>query len=238
MSLRDAQRGLGALLEVDLQIDRRRQQIAALDPGTTLAAKYKVSKPNADTLRAEANTLAAVQKDTELTLAGIESKIKAATDKLYSGKVTSPRELEDLQAGIDALGRQKATLEDELLVHMEAAATAEQAAKAAELDVTKITRAYRTLKDTNTKREAELLAEIKAMEPMRKPLVNAIADKAVVKQYELIRERKGGAGAAFMTWDRTCTSCGMMVNGTTVNAVTDGLVLATCEHCSRILLPG
>jgi len=238
MSLRDAQRGLGALLEVDLQIDRRRQQIAALDPGTTLAAKYKVSKPNADTLRAEANTLAAVQKDTELTLAGIESKIKAATDKLYSGKVTSPRELEDLQAGIDALGRQKATLEDELLVHMEAAATAEQAAKAAELDVAKITRAYRTLKDTNTKREAELLAEIKAMEPMRKPLVNAIADKAVVKQYELIRERKGGAGAAFMTWDRTCTSCGMMVNGTTVNAVTDGLVLATCEHCSRILLPG
>ena len=238
MSLRDAQRGLGALLEVDLQIDRRRQQIAALDPGTTLAAKYKVSKPNADTLRAEANTLAAVQKDTELTLAGIESKIKAATDKLYSGKVTSPRELEDLQAGIDALGRQKATLEDELLVHMEAAATAEQAAKAAELDVAKITRAYRTLKDTNTTREAELLAEIKAMEPMRKPLVNAIADKAVVKQYELIRERKGGAGAAFMTWDRTCTSCGMMVNGTTVNAVTDGLVLATCEHCSRILLPG
>ena len=238
MSLRDAQRGLGALLEVDLQIDRRRQQIAALDPGTTLAAKYKVSKPNADTRRAEANTLAAVQKDTELTLAGIESKIKTATDKLYSGKVTSPRELEDLQAGIDALGRQKATLEDELLVHMEAAATAEQAAKAAELDVAKITRAYRTLKDTNTKREAELLAEIKAMEPMRKPLVNAIADKAVVKQYELIRERKGGAGAAFMTWDRTCTSCGMMVNGTTVNAVTDGLVLATCEHCSRILLPG
>ncbi len=238
MSLRDAQRGLGALLEVDLQIDRRRQQIAALDPGTTLAAKYKVSKPNADALRAEANTLAVVQKDAELTLAGIESKIKAATDKLYSGKVTSPRELEDLQAGIDALGRQKATLEDELLVHMEAAATAEQAAKAAELDVAKITRAYRTLKDTNTKREAELLAEIKAMEPMRKPLVNAIADKAVVKQYELIRERKGGAGAAFMTWDRTCTSCGMMVNGTTVNAVTDGLVLATCEHCSRILLPG
>jgi predicted nucleic acid-binding Zn-ribbon protein len=121
---------------------------------------------------------------------------------------------------------------------MEAAATAEQAAKAAELDVAKITRAYRTLKDTNAKREAELLAEIKAMEPMRKPLVNAIADKAIVKQYELIRERKGGAGAAFMTWDRTCTSCGMMVNGTTVNAVTDGLVLATCEHCSLILLPG
>ena len=223
MSLRDAQRGLGALLELDIQIDRRRQQIAALDPGTTLAARYKVSKPHADA---------------ELTLAGIDAKIKAATDKLYSGKVTSPRELEDLQAGIDALGRQKATLEDELLVHMEAAAVADTAAKAAELDVAKITRAYRTLKDTNTKREAELLAEIKALEPQRKPLVAAITDKTVLKQYELIRERKGGAGASFMTWDRTCTACGMMVNGTTVNAVTDGLVLATCEHCSRILLPG
>lgn len=238
MSLRDAQRGLGALLELDIQIDRRRQQIAALDPGTTLAARYKVSKPQADTLRAEAITLAAVQKDAELTLAGIDAKVKAANDKLYSGKVTSPRELEDLQAGIDALGRQKATLEDELLVHMEAAATADTAAKVAELDVAKITRAYRTLKDTNTKREAELLAEIKSMEPMRKPLVAMITDKAILKQYELIRERKGGAGASFMTWDRTCTACGMMVNGTTVNAVTDGLVLATCEHCSRILLPG
>ena len=238
MSLRDAQRGLGALLELDIQIDRRRQQIAALDPGTTLAARYKVSKPQADTLRAEANTLAAVQKDAELTLAGIDAKVKAANDKLYSGKVTSPRELEDLQAGIDALGRQKATLEDELLVHMEAAAAADTTAKSAELDVAKITRAYRTLKDTNTKREAELLAEIKSMEPMRKPLVAMITDKAILKQYELIRERKGGAGASFMTWDRTCTACGMMVNGTTVNAVTDGLVLATCEHCSRILLPG
>ena len=238
MSLRDAQRGLVALLELDIQIDRRRQQIAALDPGTTLAARCKVSKPQADTLRAEANTLAAVQKDAELTLAGIDAKVKAANDKLYSGKVTSPRELEDLQAGIDALGRQKATLEDELLVHMEAAAAADTTAKSAELDVAKITRAYRTLKDTNTKREAELLAEIKSMEPMRKPLLAAITDKTVLKQYELIRERKGGAGASFMTWDRTCTACGMMVNGTTVNAVTDGLVLATCEHCSRILLPG
>ena len=238
MSLRDAQRGLGALLELDIQIDRRKQQIAALDPGTKLAASYKVSKPKADTLRAEANTLAAVQKDAELTLAGIETKIKAANDKLYSGKVTSPRELEDLQAGIDALGRQKATIEDELLGHMVAAATADTAAKAAELEVAKITRAYRTLKDTNAKREAELLAEIKALEPKRKPLVAAITDKAVLKQYELIRERKGEAGAAYMTWDRTCTACGMMVNGTTVNAVTDGLVLATCEHCSRILLPG
>ena len=238
MSLRDAQRELGSLLELDIQIDRRKQQIAALDPGTTLAAKYKVSKPKADALRTEANRLAAVQKDAELTLAGVEGKIKAANDKLYSGKVTSPRELEDLQAGIDALGRQKATLEDELLAHMEATSTADTDAKSAELDVAKVTRAYRTLKDTNTKREAELLAEIAALEPQRKTLVAAVTDKVVYKQYEVIRERKGGAGAAYMTLDRTCTACGMMVNGTTVNAVTDGLVFATCEHCSRILLPG
>ena len=238
MSLREAQRGLGALLEIDVQIDRRRQQIAALDPGTTLASSYRVSKPKADKLRAEANVLAAVQKDAELALASVEEKIKSTSDKLYSGKVTSPRELEDLQAGIDALGRQQATLEEELLVHMEATAPAEKAAKSAEIGVAKIARAYRTLKDTNTKREAELLAEIKALEPKRKPLVTAIGDKALIKKYELIRERKGGAGAAHMTWDRTCTACGVMVNGTTVNAVTDGLVLATCEHCSRILLPG
>ena len=77
MSLREAQRGLGALLEIDVQIDRRRQQIAALDPGTTLASSYRVSKPQADRLRAEANVLAAAQKDAELALASVEEKIKS-----------------------------------------------------------------------------------------------------------------------------------------------------------------
>ena len=93
MSLRDAQRGLGALLELDIQIDRRKQQIAALDPGTKLAASYKVSKPKADSLRAEANRLAAIQKDAELTLAGIETKIKTANEwtKMASDKPVTVR---------------------------------------------------------------------------------------------------------------------------------------------------
>lgn len=237
MSLRETQLALGVLLDCDIQLERRRQQIAGLDQGTQLAAQYRTKKPLADSLRLAANVAHAAQKHSELELSSLESKIKVSTDKLYSGKVTSPRELEDLQQGINALGRQKATIEDEVLVLMEAAGDAEALAGAAELVVARLTKEYKTLKDTNAKREAELTNEIAQLLPSRSAAAKGVPDKTFLAQYEAIKARLRNVGAGRLTSSRTCSACGMMSNGTTFNTVNDGLMMAYCEHCSRILIP-
>jgi predicted nucleic acid-binding Zn-ribbon protein len=56
--------------------------------------------------------------DLNLELSGLNGKAKRSEDRLYSGTVTNPKELSDLQQELDSLGRRRESLEDELLEAM------------------------------------------------------------------------------------------------------------------------
>ena len=58
------------------------------------------------------------QTDLNLELDGLSTKAKRSEDRLYSGLVTNPKELEDLQHEIESLGRRVAIQEDEVLEAM------------------------------------------------------------------------------------------------------------------------
>ena len=58
------------------------------------------------------------QRDLELKVEGLSDKITRSEQRLYSGTVKNPKELEDLQAEAAALRRQRRKLEDDLLEAM------------------------------------------------------------------------------------------------------------------------
>ncbi len=58
------------------------------------------------------------QSDLNLEQGSVNNEASRTEKRLYSGNVTNPKELADLQQKIEALGRRNAVLEDEILEAM------------------------------------------------------------------------------------------------------------------------
>ncbi|MFZ1396532.1 MAG: hypothetical protein WAS33_06535, partial [Candidatus Promineifilaceae bacterium] len=103
------------LQKLDTEIDEKKKRLgdvlkAQKEPQSLLAARQRD-----EAARAELQKWQAKHQDLTLEVGGLSSKAKNSENKLYSGKVTNPKELSDLQQEIEALGRRKAVLEDAVL---------------------------------------------------------------------------------------------------------------------------
>lgn len=163
---------------------------------------------------------------------------RAARDqqRLDSGRVGSPRELENLQSEIASLQRRQAALEDielEIMQRLEdvddrlTALTAErETVRAAAADL--------------TERRDVALAAIAEEEATTRDLRGTLAgqiDAALVALYEKVREQQGGIGAAALA-HRRCQGCRLELNPTDlgrIRAAPEDEVLR-CEECRRILV--
>jgi hypothetical protein len=226
---------LYALHLVDNKILRARATLAALDNGATLAAAYNAKKAEADPLRTAANKALAEQKDAELKLASIEAKAAQTHKSLFGGKVTTPKELENLQLELDSLGRQKAATEDKVLEAMETSGTRVSLAEAAEAELAAIAAKYRAVRAAYKKRHDELSAEIAGYERERAGAVSSVP-AALLARYDGIRAKKSGVGAAPLQDDGSCGACHTRLNSDLVDDVKAAEAVQVCEHCGRILI--
>jgi len=166
----------------------------------------------------------------------LEAKAKAVDTKMYSGTVSSPKELQAMQADIDQLRRQAREREDEeleVLVGREALDAqvgeleAAQAALGAEME---------TLGAAIAEQEREIDAELAGEESARAALVPAIPE-GTVRLYEQIRAGNRGVGAARLV-GMNCQACHLALPATEVDRIRHlpAEALARCEHCGAILV--
>ena len=163
---------------------------------------------------------------------------RAARDqqRLDSGAVTSPKDLENLQREIASLAKRQGDLEDVVLEVMERRESAQE--RVAEL----------------TERVSAVQA--KADDASRPPGRRARGDRRrgrdghqgargrrrpvpadLLKLYEKLREQQGGVGAARL-YQRRCEGCRLELNITEVNEVgrPPRTPCVRCENCRRILV--
>jgi uncharacterized protein len=166
----------------------------------------------------------------------LEAKAKAEDTRMYSGTVSSPRELQAMQADIDQLRRHAREREDEeleVMVRREALDTevaeveAAQAAVLAEMA---------TLQAAIEEQEREIDAELAAEEGARAALVPSIPE-STVRLYEQIRANNRGVGAARLV-GMNCQACHLALPATEVDRIRHlpADELARCEHCGAILV--
>lgn len=166
----------------------------------------------------------------------LEAKAKAVDTKMYSGTVSSPKELQSMQADIDMLRRQARDREDEeleVLVRREeldaevAALEAAQAALVAEMQA---------LLGAVEAQEREIDAELAAEESARAALAPNIPE-TTMKLYEQIRAGNRGVGAARLV-GMNCQACHLGLPATEVDRIRHlpEDALARCEHCGAILV--
>lgn len=228
------------LQERDLALDRlhhqrvtlpERAQIAALGQRLdVLAAERAVQQVARDEVATNEQRLG----DEAQRLA---EQATAAEKRLYSGEVSSPRELQSLQADVDQLRRHQREVEDRQLTAMEQREPLDANLAALRTAHEGIEAEQTTLQGVLEAREQELDAAADAERSARDD-VTASIDPGLVSEYERRRERGNGVGAARLA-GMTCQGCHLTIPATEVDRIRkqgDGAI-AYCDNCGCILVP-
>jgi uncharacterized protein len=228
-----------AVQALDTRTDQLRHRRQHLSERAELASRQaELSALAATVAEVEGRRHALVREQSRLEdeVAALEGRAIAADKTLYSGTVRAPRELQALQADIESIRRRQHDLEDRELDLMEQIEPLDK-----ELAVHAASRAGLEAA------RADLTARIAAAEAdIDTELTTVVADRAAAAaalpaelsaEYERLRSRLGGIGAARLTGNR-CEGCHLTLSAMEVDAIRHQPPGAPvhCSECGRLLV--
>jgi predicted nucleic acid-binding Zn-ribbon protein len=178
------------------------------------------------------------QKRLEDEVAAVEGKAVRENDRLYSGSVTAPKELEALQAEVTSLRSRQSVLEDHLLEVMEAAEPLD--AELGQIDTERLRLAEESarLEAVIAAAEVEIDAEAATAAAEREAHVAAI-DPELLAEYDARRRRSGGVAVGRLQHG-TCSACSLALSAVDVDRLArlPSDEVADCPECGVILVRG
>jgi predicted nucleic acid-binding Zn-ribbon protein len=234
---------LETLLEVqdrDLAIDRLRHRRATLPERAALEQRLgelAERRRVAAEIGARRAELLALEHRLDDEAARLGARIDEVDQRLYSGTVTSPRELQAMQADLDMLRRQRSELEDRELECMEQREAADAQLAAAEAAAGELAGEVERLQAVIAAAEADIDGEIAAEQAARDALAARVGD-ALLRDYEQRRARNQGVGIARLV-GTTCQACHLTIPSTEAERIrrAGGAQVASCDNCGAILVP-
>lgn len=156
--------------------------------------------------------------------------------RLDSGAVSSPKDLENLQREITSLAKRQGDLEDVVLEIMERRESAQE--RSTEL-TGRVSSVQSKIDDATARRDAsyESLDGETATATKEREVIAGSVPADLLKLYDKLRQQQGGVGAARL-YQRRCEGCRLELNITEVNEVKAASpdTVLRCENCRRILV--
>lgn len=218
------------------QLRHRRQTLPELERLASLQrrmAELEVALAEARDVLAEVGKR---QASLEHELAMVESKLAEDQSRLYSGTVGIIRELQALQAEVDALKRRKGDLEDKVLEVLDEREPLDNGAAALEAEQEKVFDEAGDVEGLVVAAQAEIDVVLASEVDARTTAADGLPP-AVVAEYDRLRARLGGVGAAPLVNGR-CGGCHLSLSASELDALRrqppDALLC--CEQCGRILV--
>lgn len=176
----------------------------------------------------------AQRKELELADAALETRIKDADKRLYSGTVKNPKELLDLQNDIASLKRQKDNLDEQLFAAMVALEEAETELKTCTETLARVETEWRASQGDLATELTDLENEL-AEKTVEQTTARAQLGAPELAQYDQLRRRKGGVAVSELEGS-VCGACGVRVSAHILQQLSQGDQLARCGNCERILV--
>ncbi|MEV7990995.1 C4-type zinc ribbon domain-containing protein [Streptomyces sp. NPDC086077] len=156
--------------------------------------------------------------------------------RLDSGSVTSPKDLENLQREIASLAKRQGDLEDVVLEVMERRESAQE--RVAEL-TERVGSVQAKIDDATARRDAafeEIDGEV-ASATKEREVVSGSVPADLLGLYDKLRAQQGGIGAAKL-YQRTCQGCRQELAITEISEIRKAApdTVVRCENCRRILV--
>ncbi len=225
---------LYALQKIDVSLLKHRKRLAEIQALLANNEQVKNAQQAVDNATHKLNPLRAKAKDIDLELQATQNKHKTSEDRLYSGLVKNPKELQDLQNEITSLKHRIATLEDHALEAMmmveEATDALHLAEEALQVAISEAEQQNRDLLSEKNRLEKD----VEALNSQRDKAIQAVtADN--LKTYENLRPKKANQPVAILR-NGSCTLCGIEQTGFIVDNVRKAKDLVFCLGCGRILV--
>ena len=235
----DDQLRLLDLQALDSALDRlahRRRTLPEIATADELQARVNRLGDDVVLLQTEDADLGREQSKVDADVDVVRSRMAKDQQRLDTGQVSSPRELENLQSEIESLHRRQSDLEDAELAIMEKREVVQQ--RLAEI-VAERERVALELAETEQRRDAtfaEIDAEAEKTAQQRAELGAGILAE-LLALYEKVRAASSGVGAAALHRGR-CEGCHLQLNTTDLNRLRDAPAddVVRCEECRRILV--
>ena len=231
-----------ALLEVQaldtklLQLAHKRASVPEVSLAQDLEVELGSVKMRLVAAETEASDLKLDQAKAEADVEQVAGRAARDKDRLDSGAVNSPKELESLQHEIESLAKRQAELEDvelEIMQQYEDALNAANVLRAMESDVSA------KLAEVSQQRDealADIDFEVKSVTEQRNIAITGLPAE-LIALYDKIREDMGGIGAALLH-RASCQGCHITLDPEEIDRIRNLApeAVVRCDQCRRILV--
>lgn len=210
---------------------RRLHQISEILQDSSKVAAARDAQQTAKDAAAKAE---ATVRDLELKVQTLRAKIRATEERLFSGKVTNPKELANLQEESQSLKRRLARGEDELLAAMIRLDEAAETLAQAEGNLSKVQAEHETLTRDLVAERSQLEERLTELEATIRSIRESLSPSDV-ETYDYTSRRKAGTPVALLRRNSVCGVCGVTVPLAVARQVRERKVITVCPSCERIL---
>lgn len=221
------------LQEIDSEIRDKKQRLREVLTRKKADEELQEARRRKERTETTLSKARSRQTDLELELGQVNANARRSEERLYSGRVKNPKELEDLQQSIAALGRRRDALEDQILEAMLAVEEATEEDEAAREQLEQVEEEWAKLSAALESEQDELARRLNELLELRKQQVERL-EPALLKTYEATAARHGGVGVAALKHSM-CQVCGVRTSGSKERAARAG-ELVYCGSCDRILV--
>ena len=225
---------LYVLQQIDTKLDRSENRLRELEQA--IGNDSDVREVTAALEAAEMETRAArrahqaIEDDIDM----LARKKTAGEKRLYSGSVSNPKELQDLQDESVSLAGRISTLEERQLDAMIAQDESESIETKARKQLEVVRSKWNREQATFVEESSELQATILCLNDERETALIGVSSD-LQESYDVVRRHKGGIAVAEVT-DNICTVCGMAPSAVRIRQARSGVdPPVKCGNCARIM---
>ncbi|WP_309649772.1 C4-type zinc ribbon domain-containing protein [Nocardioides sp.] len=224
---------------LDAQVDQLRHQRTHLPELADITALTQSRGELVDQMRDAqivVDDLTAAQVKADADVESVRTRRTRDRDRMDSGQISNPKDLERMQHELVSLDRRIATLEDE---EMEVMEQLEEAQTRLTVLTGQVQEAEARLAELSTARDekaAAIDAELAEVVAKRAPALEGMPED-LLALYERLRTTKGGVGAAELR-QRRCTGCQLTIDNAELAIIRakPSNEVVRCEECTRILV--
>jgi predicted nucleic acid-binding Zn-ribbon protein len=222
-----------SLQTIDLQLDAKRARLAAIEIALGDDPAVKKAQHELVDAQAELHTARVSVQNLEYEGQTLGQKIAEVDNRMYSGKVSNPKELQDLQSEVTSLRGRRTALEEK---QFEALLTAEDA----EAHSVEVQQQLEQAESTAAEAHGNLRDERRDLQMAVARLQENHAAAAAgipaadLELYGRLRQSKKGRAVSQLD-EGACTTCGVAPSSSRIQDARQGHDLVLCGNCGRIL---
>ncbi len=163
-------------------------------------------------------------------------KITQNQNKLYSGAVTNPKDLEDLQLESTSLQKYLSVLEERQLETMFESDQAQEIYDQASAHADEVSQTKQAESEVLSTENSSLESKISSLQNDREAFL-ANAEISELPVYDNLRKSSGGIAVTLMQ-NSSCSACGSNIPSAIEQEARSPKKLSFCPACRRILHPG